>query len=434
MDPARAPVMGQPGSARPSGGTALSLRGVWVWIHRWVGLLMVVVLVIEGVTGSLVAFRVPLSRWLAPAHYARPPADGAPPLALAALATRVQAHIGSRARVAYFFDGAEHGQTMVRVGPAIDSTTGKPFAIDFGWVAVDPWTGAELARYSDDGYTAGFLPNVMPFVYRLHTTLTLGGIGYWILGITAIAWTLDCLYAVYLTFPRGRRRFFHRWKQAWAVKTGGSAPRIHFDLHRAGGLWLWALLFMFAWSSVELTLYQVYEPVMAAFFDYESIDKEIADLPQRQGNSAPKLDWIAAQAAGNALIAERAKIEGFKPLRPMMMAYFGPNGIYSYSVATDRGFPNFTEYNVWLDGDTGKLFKILRSSGEHTGNTVTNWLRSLHFASDPMDRLWYRWLIFFTGLYTVVLCVTGVYIWWKKRRSRRWSSQRLVAATSATAL
>ena len=28
--------------------------------------------------------------------------------------------------------------------------------------------------------------------------------------------------------------------------------RVNFDLHRAGGLWLWPLLFVFAWSSVEL--------------------------------------------------------------------------------------------------------------------------------------------------------------------------------------
>ena len=404
--------------------TALSLRGAWIWIHRWVGLLMVPVLVIEGVTGSLVAFRAPLSRWLAPAHYARAPASGAAPLALGELATKVQAHIGPHARVAYFFDGSERGQTMVRVGPATDAATGKPYAMDFGWVAVDPWTGTELARYSNDGYTAGVLPNVMPFMYRLHTTLTLGDLGYWILGLTAIAWTLDCLYALYLTFPRGRHRFFHRWKKAWTIKTKAGAFRINFDLHRAGGLWLWALFLVFAWSSVQLTLNQVYEPVMATFFDYRTIDREIGDLPQRPSTTPPKLDWIAAQAAGNALIAERARIEGFKPLRSTMMAYFGPNGIYSYSVTTDRAFPDFSEYNVWFDADTGELFRILRSNGEHTGNTITNWLRALHFAADPMDQPWYRWLICITGLYTVVLCATGVYIWWKKRSSRRWSARR----------
>ena len=390
---------------------------------------MVLVLVIEGITGSLVAFRAPLSRWLAPALYAQAPAAGAQPLALGELASRVQAHIGTHARIAYFFDGSDRGQTVVRVGPAMDPATGKPVPVNYGWIAVNPWTGAELARYSDNGYTAGVLPNVMPFIYRLHTTLTLDGLGYWILGVTAIAWTLDCLYAVYLTFPRGRHRFLRRWKEAWLVKSKGSAFRVNFDLHRAGGLWLWALLLMFAWSSVQLTLYQVYEPVMATFFDYRTMDKEIGDLPQRTGHAPPRLDWVAAQAAGDALVAQRAREEGFRPVRPTMMAYFEPNGIYSYSVSTDRRFPGFASYDIWFDGDTGKLFKVLRSDGEHTGNTVTNWLRALHFASDPMDQLWYRWVICCTGLYTLVLCATGVYIWWRKRASRRWSMRRTTAAT-----
>lgn len=402
----------------------MDARRAWVWIHRWVGLAMVVVLVIEGLTGSLVAFREPLSRWLAPGHYARAPAPGAKPLDLGELATRVEAHIAPRARIAYFFDGAVHGQTRVRVLPATDAATHMPFAIDYGWLAVDPWTGNELARYTDNGYTNGLLANVMPFIYRLHTTLTLDGLGYWILGITAIAWTLDCLYAVYLTFPRGRRRFLRRWREAWSVKSGASTLRLNFDLHRAGGLWLWALLFVFAWSSVQLTLYQVYEPVMATFFDYESMEKEIGAMPQRTRDAPPALGWVAAQAAGDAIVAARAREEGFTPARPLMMAYFEANGLYSYSVATDRGFPHFNSYDIWYDGDTGRLYKVLRSQGEHTGNTVTSWLRALHFASDPMDRAWYRWLICAVGLYTVVLCVTGVYLWWRKRSARAWAARR----------
>ncbi len=418
----------EPRSVRPSRRVATSVRGVWVWIHRWVGLLMVLVLVIEGVTGSLLAFRAPLSRWLAPALYARPPIVGASPLALGELATRVQVLIGPRARIAYFFDGSDRGQTMIRVAPALDPATRKPFAIDYGWIAVSPWTGAELARFTNDGYTTGVLPNVMPFIYRLHTTLTLDETGYWILGVTAIAWTLDCLYAVYLTFPRGRHRFMRRWREAWAIKTSASALRVNFDLHRAGGLWLWPLLLMFAWSSVQLTLYQVYEPVMSAFFDYQTMDEEIGELPKRTGGAPPLLNWVTAQAAGDALIAERARAEGFRPQRPTLLAYFEQNGIYSYGVSTDRGFPDFSGYDIWFDGDTGRLFKVLRSSGEHTGNTITNWLRALHFAGDPMDRLWYRWLICFTGIYTVVLCVTGVYLWWKKRRARRYTHGRPLGA------
>ena len=401
----------------------MSIRAVWVTIHRWVGLALSVVLIVEGLTGSLIAFRAPLSRWLAPTLYAEAPYPGAKPLPLAQLAVKAQQRIGPTARVAYFFDGSSTGQTMVRISPAIDPATHRPFTLEDGWIALDPWTGRELARYSESRYTQGFWPNVMPFVYAVHTTLTLGTVGNWILGIVAILWTIDCFYAVYLTFPRGWRRFFQRWKDAWRIKTAASVFRLQFDLHRAGGLWFWPLLLVFAWSSVELTLYQVYEPITAAVLDYRSMGEELGDLPQHSPAVAPQLDWSAAQASGDAIVADQAKSEHFKTLKPTMMAYFASNGIYSYSVATDRRFPQFSSVDIWFDGDTGQLVKVLRFSGEHSGNTVTNWLRALHFASDPMDSLWYRWLICLIGVYTVVLSVTGIYLWWKKRAARHWSRE-----------
>lgn len=40
--------------------------------------------------------------------------------------------------------------------------------------------------------------------------------------------------------------------------------RIQLDLHRAGGLWLWPLFFLFGCSSVMLGLRQVHEPVTHA--------------------------------------------------------------------------------------------------------------------------------------------------------------------------
>ncbi|MGH8511601.1 MAG: PepSY domain-containing protein [Gammaproteobacteria bacterium] len=52
--------------------------------------------------------------------------------------------------------------------------------------------------------------NILSFLYRLHYTLALpegtGNLGGYVLGITALLWTLDCFVGVYLTLPAGRRR------------------------------------------------------------------------------------------------------------------------------------------------------------------------------------------------------------------------------------
>jgi uncharacterized iron-regulated membrane protein len=65
------------------------------------------------------------------------------------------------------------------------------------------------------------------------------------------------------------RSFWARWKPAWLVKTNASTYRLNFDLHRAGGLWLWGVLLVFAWSSVYMNLWDtVYTHATRLVFTY----------------------------------------------------------------------------------------------------------------------------------------------------------------------
>ena len=117
--------------------------------------------------------------------------------------------------------------------------------------------------------------NVLPFVYRLHYTLIAGTTGRYLLGIAALIWVLDTFIGFYLTFPL-RRRLDHgrvhnaqswgsRWKPSWRVRWTGGESKLTFDLHRASGVWIWPLLFVFAWSGVLFNLSEVYDPVMKLF-------------------------------------------------------------------------------------------------------------------------------------------------------------------------
>jgi uncharacterized iron-regulated membrane protein len=60
----------------------------------------------------------------------------------------------------------------------------------------------------------------------------------------------------------------------------------------------------------------------------------------------------------------------------------------------------------------------------HSGLTITNWLRALHLIQDPVDYLVYRIFVCSIGLVVAMLSVTGVYIWWKKRRARKLHCER----------
>lgn len=395
-------------------------RGFWIWLHRYCGLAMASFLIIVGLTGSLLAFNFELERVLAPQLFAtRRPRVA--PLDLATLAERAQIIVphGRVERVGY----TEADQVQVDFAARNNPATGRPYDLGFSEFFIDPWTGQELGRRKRGDLSQG-LVNVMPFVYELHWRLVAGDLGQWTLGITALIWTLDCFNGFYITLPVFRSGFWRRWKQAWMIKRGAGAFRLNFDLHRAGGLWVWPLLFVFAWSSVMMNIRPVYEGVMKTVFDYQSpVD---AFLSRARPNVSPRLDWRAAEAAGKRLITEQSRTRGFTAGTPLSLMYFSGTGAYLYEVRGSRDVftraPKGGGTSVMFDGNTGELRELSEPTGEHTGNTIESWLYALHMAR-VFGRP-YQIFVSVLGLLVGMLSITGIYIWWKKRASRRLSASR----------
>lgn len=96
----------------------------------------------------------------------------------------------------------------------------------------------------------------MPFIFTLHENLHIPGVwGAWLLGGVALIWMFDCFVGAYLTLPHGRLSL-RKWSPAWKVKAGAGRTRFNYDMHRAGGLWFWALLFMLAFTGVSFNLHE----------------------------------------------------------------------------------------------------------------------------------------------------------------------------------
>ena len=410
------------------------MRPVFVWIHRYVGLAMALFLIVEGVTGSLLAFRGDLSTLLDPSLTAAKPSPDAKRLDLAMLAERAES-LMPNATAAYFFR-LRDDQAIVRMSARDDRPEpGKPARRDPGMIILDPWTGKELGRTPYSGYTQGILANVMPFVNDLHTALAMGGAGVWILAILALLWTMDCFVGFYLTFPPTFEKFWRRWKPAWLIKWRGGFYRVNFDLHRASGLWFWAMLFVFAWSSVCLVdNLSVYEKVTAALFDARPLEEQVAQYASpREGGGPMQLDWRDAEARGRELAAQQAAAGGFRLLQPKGLTSLGYMRSYNYSVETDRPFPAEKELTVFFDGDDGSFRGVMATSTGHFGETLTNWLRGLHMAREPVDYLPYRIFVCVFGLVVAMLSVTGVYVWWRKQKARLFHARRGVSRSTPAA-
>jgi uncharacterized iron-regulated membrane protein len=404
----------------------MTLRSFWVFTHRWGGLAMAGFLIIVGLTGSLLAFLPELDHWLAPQLH---PGLHGVALDPATLVRHAEALIPEgRVNTVYLGDiGAAHIGMEARPGAE---------ALDFGSLVLDAVTGAELGRLQW-GSLPTALERIMPFVYSLHYELAMGDIGAWILGITALVWTIDCFIGFYLTLPPPSRNsaagFFARWKPAWLVKWRSSAYRINFDLHRAGGLWLWMMLLVFAWSSVFFNLNGLYVSATKLVLDYAPPVWAWPARPACEGACRP-LDWEEAQAIGVRLMAEQAREHGFSVERPDALYLLRGKGLYEYRVLSSRDLGDrHPATSILYDAYTGVLETVSLPTGQRNGTTVTSWLAALHMAD--VFGLPYRIFVCILGLLITMLSVTGVYIWWKKRRARQFSkAHRGATAPEAAAV
>jgi uncharacterized iron-regulated membrane protein len=131
-------------------------------------------------------------------------------------------------------------------------------------------------------------------------------------------------------------------------------------------------------------------------------------------------------------MAEQALKHGFIVGQPLGLSYSSDLGAYRYEVRGSRDVferaPKGGSTDVTFDANSGALTTLFQPTGEHSGNTVESWLYALH-----MTRVFgraYQIFVCALGFVTAMLSVTGVYIWWRKRRVRRLSTSRRRLARS----
>lgn len=388
------------------------MRHACVLIHRYAGLLMALFLVVAGLTGSIMAFGDEIDAWLNP-HLYEVDSRG-PALPVTRLVRRIEQQEPLIQATYIPIVLAAGKSTRVSVRARQNPATGERFELDFNQVFVDPVTGAILGKRQTG--TARFdRQHFIPFVTKLHYSLLLpGGWGLWLFGVVALVWTFDCLVALYLTLPRGRP-FMQKWKPAWLIKQ----KRLNFDLHRATGLWTWVVLLILAVSSVSLNLYdEVFKPTVSWFSPLTPTPFDNRQARVRPEPAAFDFDGAIAiaGAAGQARdIARPVGAIGHRPDRGFYFATFR-----NTDGATDSGM---SPPRIYIDDQTGAVIAE-RSTGKDTAGDVFAQLQyPLH--SGRIAGMAGRAFICLMGIAVAALSITGLVIWWRKRRSREHSRARL---------
>jgi uncharacterized iron-regulated membrane protein len=387
------------------------MRGLCVILHRYLGLATALFLVLLGLTGSVLAWREPVSAWLAPELH-EAPARG-PVLTPEQLAQRV-AVADPHAAIVFFPLNLKAGEgTPVRVGSR------DRLGYDTLWL--DPVSGHELGR-TDSEAAWPTTRTCVDWLYHLHRQLAIPGRwGVWILGIVSLLWFFDCFIGAYLTFPRGHP-VFRRWWPAWTVRY----TRVNYDLHRAGGLWPWLLLAVMALSGVYFNLNQ--ELFMPALRTVATVSAEPFDSVPPAPDSTP-VTVTLSQAATIGL--NEAHSRGWPAVPEGIYHDVGRRFWFIYFEKAESQWATAGSYGVFVDDRSGAVTYVRTPKGT-AADVFVNWLSALHMGE--VFGIPYKVVLCLLGLVVAGLSATGVLIWWRKLQSRHAMHRRKLARSGVQGL
>ena len=407
------------------------MRSALTLIHRWIGLSVAVFLIVAGSTGAVISWDHELDDWLN-ADMLHTPGRG-PLQTPLQLAQTVQA-ADPRVEISYMTLGLREGEAAsFLVRPLLDQATGKPHALSYNTVFVDPVTGV-ITGNRDSKSLALSWRNLMPWLRHLHESLlspTFAGSdrwGYWFMGGLALLWLADSFWALVLTLPAKRKpasakvqgdsgkSWWSRWMPAWRLRWGAGAYKLNFDLHRAGGLWIWGVIVVVAFTSFSINLYrEVFYPVMSKVSTTTPGPYETLKPAPFGSYIEPKISFASAID-----IAKKEALQLGIKTEAGGIWYGGDFPFYNVSFFDpddETGAMGMGLSNVYVSSETGELLGSYRP-WHGTGADVFVQLQ-LPLHSGRILGTFGRVLMSFVGVMVAMLSITGVVIWWRKRRGRR---------------
>jgi uncharacterized iron-regulated membrane protein len=433
------------------------MRSVFALLHRWAGLSIAAFLVLSGLTGSIISWDHELDEWLNP-HLTDSRASG-PAVSALDLAEQIEKRHPD-VQVTFIPLAAEPGHSLAfGVEPRVSPATLRLLEPGFNEVFVDPAGGVELGKREWGAAWPITRETLVSFLYELHYSLHLPELwgsdrwGVWLLGGIALVWAVDCFVGFYLTLParsrpgakqadgagsddvirrRSSKRWWRRWAPAWQVRWRGGSYKLNFDLHRAGGLWVWGLLFTVAFTAFSLNLYrEVFFPVLSLVSD---VTPSVFDQREPADKHSPIAPLVGFDVALRQARAEAAARHWGEPAGSVFYArQYGIYAVAFFSPEDAHGAGGVGHRELYLSGQDGRL---LGERQPWTGTAADIFVQAqfpLH--SGRILGLPGRVLISMLGLVVAMLSATGVLIWWRKHRASsnaasRVSMQRLAPAPS----
>ena len=354
----------------------------WSWVHKWTSLVCTLFLLLLCVTGLPLVFYHEIEHALGNAVEAPEIEDPASRASLDTVVANSKAHFPDRHLQYLSWDEEEPELVYAGLGEQLDSDENNRF------LALDARTGEALGEIPFQG-------TFMFYVYRLHVDIFAGLAGKLFLGFMGLLFVASIVSGIVVYSPSMRKLDFGsvRHHRPRAVRW--------LDLHNLLGIVLAAWMIVVGGTGVINTWADL-------VFQYWRNDQLTEMLGEHKDNPRPETPASIEAAIQTA----RDKVPG---MIPSFVAF--PGTLYSST----------GHYTVFMHGDTPLTSKLLQpvvidaATGDFTDTREMPWYvttllisQPLHFGDYGGMPLKILWAIL--DVITIVVLVTGLYLWFRRRR------------------
>ena len=360
--------------------TAANLRRLWLNVHLWIGVGLLVLLIPVGLSGSILVWHGAVDRALYSQRYEVSGPASQPPSTYLGVA---KAAFGDRATPTSLRLPDKAGDPVTVVGRLAGppAANGRPRQLT-AWI--DPAT----ARVLDTGEINQSFTGVL---HRLHGSLLISapGLGRKIVGWLGWAMTVSCLTGLWLWWPRkGSPVKGLRWRRSSSTLT---------NLHHMFGFWILIPLLVVSLTGVYIS----FPKTSHALFGAPPPASRPAGRAMPRPLKTPNL-------TADQVFAKAVQTSPGAALSSMTLPTEGKKSVWKVELA--QGPP------VEVDDRTGQA---VASRPERPGGAgpdpLSRLMRKVHDGAETP--LVWQILVFLTGIAPALLGVTGV-VMWLRRKSR----------------
>ena len=378
----------------------VKIRPLLVFWHRWFGLFTAIWLLAMAVTGAILVFYSELDQALNADLYFVVPQEKSLP-ASAWLETAISLRPNSFVEFLHL-PSTPDSAAILQLSPRPEIEGAEVYTSQ---LFVNPYTG-EAVGERELGVLSFNRRHIMNVLYDLHMDLLLGETMSWFLGLVALLWLVDHIIGLLISFP-----VLAKWTQSFRVRFSMSGYKRLFDFHRAGGVWLFPITLMLAVSGLYFNWYDTVIRVVNTMSPLTP--RYIFTLPNQEQLQVDVPVNLASALTIAQKVSDDANVD--------MVRFLPKKQVFEVRLFDPKDIDLYGRRIIVIDGLKGRVLNDSHITDGGVGNTFIAWQYPLH--SGKAFGWPGRIVIFISGVMIIIVVVTGVKVWARKRHVRRYKTR-----------